>query len=484
MRKIKNTELSWYKNFFQIPLIRWLIHLPIYPYVLQIGALVFFVLFIYFGWGQPVHEMNSAAEKLYRKLNFTTFMVWGLWWTSMIWIAFFIGRAWCHVCPLELIMNVAERIGRRLGIHQKLLPKVFRNGILIVIGYLTVQFVVAVFHIHRVPHGAALFLLSLAGLAFIFGFFFKYRSFCSYVCPVGILLNSYSRNAPFELRVINTDICKQCKTKDCVSANTYNQWNGRGCPSLLNPPELDSNKDCLLCLQCVKACPHDNIRFGVRKFYKNIVAGEKLGIALPLFLIIITGFLTYELTLNKEIKELFLTIPHWTGHILGIVEPHWQGFLKGLWVLVVFPAALWLTFAFLFKLLSSRKPLSFYIRTYAISFIPILVSAHLSKALDKWNGWLKGIKLPFIDPDGVKTFQAIFVDKTMIEPGKIVALSTLRWLPLLILTVGTVIAIFKIKQTNKYLTDSSVEMTRPSKIVPYLMALLISFIFIYNVWLW
>ena len=484
MSKLKNAKLSWCKNIFQIPFVHWLIRLPIYPYIFQIGALVFFILFIYFGWNQPVFEINSAAEKLYRKLNFTTFIVWGLWWTSMIWIAFFIGRAWCHVCPLELIMNFAERIGRRIGLSQKLLPNSFRNGILIVIGYLIVQFVVASFHIHRVPQGAAFFLISLAGMAFIFGFFFKYRSFCSYVCPVGVLLNCYSRNAPFELRIISSDTCDHCKTKDCRSLKTYNQWNGRGCPSLLNPPKLDSNKDCLLCLQCVKACPYDNIRFGIRKFYKDIVSGEKTGMALPLFLIIITGFLTYELTLNKEMKELFLTIPHWTGVVLDITDPHWQGFLKGLWTLVTFPFAIWLTFAILFKVLSKGQQLSFYFKTYAISFIPILASAHLSKTLDKWNAWLKGIYLPFKDPAGIKTFQAIFIDKTMMEPGKIVVLSSLRWLPLLILAIGMVVTIFKITQANHSIIASPTLITKSSKIVPYLMALLISFIFMYNVWLW
>jgi len=484
MNKLKTSKLPWYKNIFEIPLIRWLVKLPIYPYILQIGALLGIGLFIYFGWGQPVFEFNSAAEKLYRKLNFTTFVVWGLWWTSMIWIAFFLGRAWCHVCPLELIMNISERLGRRLGVTQKLLPKIFRSGMLIVTGYLLVQFVVAIFHIHRAPQGAAIFLISLAAIAFIFGFFFKYRSFCSYVCPVGILLNCYSRNAPLELRIIDQETCDQCATKDCRSLKTYEKWNNRGCPSLLNPPRLNSNKDCLLCLQCVKACPYDNIRFGTRKFYKDIVPEKKTGMAIPLFIVIITGFLTYELILNKAMKATFLTVPHWAGEMLNIADPHWLGFLKGLWTLVVFPGVIWLTFALIFKLLSVKKPLSFYFKTYAISFIPLLVSAHLSKALDKWNGWLKGFSLPFTDPSGVNTFQAIFVDKTMVEPGKIVALSTLRWLPLLILTIGTVVTIFKITKVNNFLIDSSNEITKTSGYVPYIMALLISFIFLFNVWIW
>lgn len=477
-------NLPWYRNLLQLQFVRSVVKFPIYPYILQFGALIFFLLFIYFGWQQPIFVMDSAAEKLFLKLNFTTFIVWGIWWPSMIWIAFLIGRAWCHVCPLELLMNFAERIGRWLRIPQKLMPKAFRNGILIIIGYLIVQFTISTFHIHRAPYGAAIFLLSLGILAFFFGFFYKYRSFCSFVCPVGILLNCYSRNAPFELRIISEKVCNKCSTKNCKSPATYNQWNKRGCPSLLNPPKLNSNKECLLCMQCVKACPYDNIRFGIRKFFKDIVSDEKMSIAIPLFLIIITGFLTYELTLNNTIKDIFLAAPHWTEHFFSVTNPHWKGFLKGLWVLVIFPSAIWLTFAGIYGLFSQKQKLSFYFKTYAIAFIPLLVSAHLSKTLDKWNSWLKGIKLPFKDPFGVETFRAIFVEKTMLEPGKIIAVSTLRWLPLIFLAIGSTVSLIKIVQTNKHLAASSVKITTVAKAIPLLMLLFISIVFFVNVWMW
>ena len=402
----------------------------------------------------------------------------------MIWVAFLVGRAWCHVCPLELLMNFAERLGRHLKIPQKLMPKIFRNGILIIIGYLLVQFAVSTFHIHRAPHGAAIFLLSLGILAFLFGLFFQYRSFCSYACPVGILLNCYSRNAPFELRIIDENVCKQCSTKDCKTLETYNQWNERGCPSLLNPPKLNSNKDCLLCMQCVKACPYDNIRFGVRKFFSDSVPSEKIIISIPLFLVIITGFLTYELTLNKTMKDIFLAVPHWAEHIFSVTNPQGKGFLKGLWMLVIFPAAIWLTFAGMYKIFSQKQKFSFYFKRYAVAFIPLLISAHLSKSFDKWNSWLKGITLPFKDPFGVGTFQAIFVEKTMLEPSKIVSMSTLRWFPLIILAIGSAVSLIKIIQTNKYLETSSVNVTTVMKTIPLSMVLLIAIIFLVNVWMW
>jgi len=91
---------------------------------------------------------------------------------------------------------------------------------------------------------------------------------------------------------------------------------------------------------------------------------------------------------------------------------------------------------------------------------------------------LKGINLPFKFPSGVNTFQAIFVDKTMLEPGKLAALSTLRWLPLLILSIGAIVTFYKISRINKFLTNPSLEIPKRSFIVPYLMSVLISFIFL------
>jgi len=479
-----SSKQAWHLNFLGLPLIRWIVKRPFYPYILQAGALGFFLLLIYFGWGQPTFDMNSAAEKLYRKLNFTTFVLWGLWWPSMIWVAVFLGRAWCHVCPLELLMNLSERLGRKLGVSQRFMPKVFRNGLLIVAAYLTVQFSVASFHIHRAPHGATLFLISLAVLALLCGFLFTYRSFCSFVCPVGVLLNCYSRNAPFELRTIDRGVCEGCRTRDCRSLKTYTRWKGRGCPSLLNPPKLRSNKDCLLCMQCVKACPYDNIRFGTRRFFQDIVPGESLSMAIPLFLVIITGFLTYELTLNGEIKAIFLAPPHWIENVMRITDAHWIGFLKGAWVLIVFPAAIWIIFAALYRLFSPRMKFSFWFKAYPVAFVPLLAAAHLSKSFDKWNAWLKGVGLPFRDPMGKATFQAIYVDKIFQEPGAILTTTTLRWLPTLVLVIGGFVTLKKLVQTDLHLRTNAVAVSKISGVVPFAMAIFIVCIYLFNVWHW
>jgi hypothetical protein len=74
--------------------------------------------------------------------------------------------------------------------------------------------------------------------------------------------------------------------------------------------------------------------------------------------------------------------------------------------------------------------------------------------------------------------------KTMLEPGKIIAVSTLRWLPLIFLAIGSTVSLIKILQTNKHLAASYVVITTVAKAIPLLMLLFISIVFFINVWMW
>lgn len=50
MTELNTSKLPWYKNVFEKPVVKRLVQLSFYPYILQAGALICFVLFIYFGW--------------------------------------------------------------------------------------------------------------------------------------------------------------------------------------------------------------------------------------------------------------------------------------------------------------------------------------------------------------------------------------------------------------------------------------------------
>jgi hypothetical protein len=55
--------------------------------------------------------------------------------------------------------------------------------------------------------------------------------------------------------VRNGKVCQSCRTHDCIRGNER----ARGCELYLFQPKKAGNLDCTFCLDCVKACPHDNV---------------------------------------------------------------------------------------------------------------------------------------------------------------------------------------------------------------------------------
>jgi ferredoxin len=98
-------------------------------------------------------------------------------------------------------------------------------------------------------------LLGYVFTAFVVDSFFKGASFCKYVCPIGQFNFVSSLLSPVELKTRNKNACLECSTHDCVRGNAQQ----RGCELQLYLPNKVGNFDCTLCMDCVKACPHDNI---------------------------------------------------------------------------------------------------------------------------------------------------------------------------------------------------------------------------------
>ncbi len=84
---------------------------------------------------------------------------------------------------------------------------------------------------------------------------FSGAAFCKYVCPIGQFNFVQSLVSPCEVKVRQPAICTTCRTHDCIRGND----SARGCELQLFQPRKVGNLDCTFCLDCVQACPHDNI---------------------------------------------------------------------------------------------------------------------------------------------------------------------------------------------------------------------------------
>src|SRR6185369_11914436 len=91
--------------------------------------------------------------------------------------------------------------------------------------------------------------------AFVIDGLFKGASFCKYVCPIGQFNFIQSLVSPLEVKARNLDVCASCTTHECIRGSDVQ----RGCELQLFVPRRSGNMDCTFCLDCLHACPHQNV---------------------------------------------------------------------------------------------------------------------------------------------------------------------------------------------------------------------------------
>ena len=105
------------------------------------------------------------------------------------------------------------------------------------------------------PRATAWLVIGYFVTAFAVDGLFRGASFCKYVCPIGQFHFLGSTLSPLEVKVRVPEVCGTCSTRDCIRGNSRQ----RGCELDLFLPAKVGNLDCTGCLDCVRACPHDNI---------------------------------------------------------------------------------------------------------------------------------------------------------------------------------------------------------------------------------
>jgi ferredoxin len=157
----------------------------------------------------------------------------------------------------------------------------------------------------------AVLLTVVLALPIVTGLLFRRRVWCRYLCALGHLSGIMSRCSILEFRA-NTNVCNNdCPDHSCYTGNKDID----GCPMLQGPFSMDSNQHCILCGNCIKACPKQSPRLNLRlPGYElwNVLKSDKiLSIIVPL-IIGTQLFRGIERSiLFHNVKDLFG--PHWVG---------------------------------------------------------------------------------------------------------------------------------------------------------------------------
>jgi polyferredoxin len=166
------------------------------------------------------------------------------------------GNLFCFACPFMLARAVARRWLR----PTRSWPRRLRNKWLSAGLFVAVLFAYELLDLWASPLWTAWLIVAYFVGAVVVDSLFRGAPFCKYVCPLGQFNFLAATVSPLEIRTRATEACGACRTKDCIKGRTAQ----RGCELGLYQPLKTGNLDCTFCLDCLHACPYDNVEVGAR----------------------------------------------------------------------------------------------------------------------------------------------------------------------------------------------------------------------------
>lgn len=226
-----------------------------YGFTLTVFPIVVLLLFI----GPQQRDHNVALN-----------LFWAWWWPLVL-ISFpFVGRLWCSVCPFMIYGEVVQKLSLWLVPRQlKSWPRQaaeqwggwFLYGLFMLI-FLWEE----LWNLENTAYLSSCLLLLITAGAVIFSVIFERRFWCRYLCPIGGMNGLFAKLSMTELRAQQGTCSAECSTYQCYKGGPE-KGEGQetnGCPIYSHPAQLEENRDCVLCMTCLKACPHRSVEFNLR----------------------------------------------------------------------------------------------------------------------------------------------------------------------------------------------------------------------------
>lgn len=236
-------------DLLRVPLIGKLLTVRHARTLLQIPLFVISVAMVLHGLFGP-----ALAPK-----NLATTLTWVHFRGALLFVLLFAGNFFCLACPFMLVRNLARKFFHPV----RNWPRRLRNKWLSIGLLVTMLFVYEWLDLWASPWWTAWLIVAYFATALLIDAFFKHAPFCKFVCPIGQFNFVASTLSPLEVSVRDSDVCTRCKTKDCIRGVREPSAPlvviQRGCELALFQPRKVGNVDCTFCLDCVQACPHDNI---------------------------------------------------------------------------------------------------------------------------------------------------------------------------------------------------------------------------------
>lgn len=203
--------------------------------------------------------LHGLAGPQFAPKNLATTLTWVHFRGALVLVLLLAGNFFCMACPFMLPRNLARRFVK----PRRNWPRPFRNKWLSLALFVGVLFAYELFDLWGSPFWTAWLVVAYFAGALAVDLFFKHAPFCKFVCPLGQFNFIASTVSPLEVKARDLNVCEGCRTKDCIRGRRAEPESPvviqRGCELALFQPRKTGNLDCTFCLDCVQACPHDNV---------------------------------------------------------------------------------------------------------------------------------------------------------------------------------------------------------------------------------
>lgn len=243
----------------------------------QIPLFLILMLIIYDGFTGPQFAPENTA----------TVLAWVHYRGLVILLLLLAGNFFCMSCPFTLPRTIA----RRLSLHGGRWPAKLRNKWISVFSLFAIFWLYEWLDLWASPLLTAWVAVAYLLLSFALEAWFAESAFCKYVCPLGAFNFTFSMLSPLQITERSQQVCRDCRGKECVNGDQR----VLGCGTELFVPTVQSNMDCIFCLDCARACPYDNVALQIRSPLKEArtrLAAPGYALAFLILSLIFTGVMS------------------------------------------------------------------------------------------------------------------------------------------------------------------------------------------------
>ena len=278
--------------------------------------------------------------------NITLIFCWQLGIPLIFVLFLFTARFGCGICPIYSITKFLNK--RNLKLPVPAFIKKYDAWIMGT-GFISILFLEEYTHMSVSVSKTAYLIFSILLAAIIVDFMFEKSAWCRHLCPLGGMTGLFSMSSLIEIRA-NRNVCSTiCTTHDCFKGSEK----ADPCPMFLHLSFLSDNRDCKVCLNCIKNCTHLATRLNLRIPGAEISSLKQPSLPGAIFSILLSGLLAAEIVSRTNIIQanylflfstsillalaLSLTINYFTALILKeTVTEHLKHFGYALIPLILF----------------------------------------------------------------------------------------------------------------------------------------------------